>query len=339
MDNNNNFITGVLNGNPLPPQRGLFISKPASEWLEDAAKMPPMRMLCGELWHEYELCFLFADTNLGKSIFAVQIADAISRGQGQECFKVATQAQKVLYFDFELSARQFEMRYSSPFGLPYNFNPNFIRIEMNPDCSEVIDFETALFANIEAAINDSGAKVLIVDNITYLKTQSTDTAKEALPLMNMLIRLKRRYNLSIMALAHTPKRANGAPVTLNDLAGSRHLANFADSIFAIGHSNKGGDIRYIKQLKARSAEKAYNEDNVIVCQIEKPGDFLHFNHVSYDYEREHLAELGEEKQKELDKNIISLHTEDPKLSDREIARQLNTNHKRVGRVLRRNGLR
>jgi hypothetical protein len=48
---------------------------------------------------------LFADTNVGKSILAVQVADQISRGTYVDGrLKTESDAQKVVYFDFELTS-------------------------------------------------------------------------------------------------------------------------------------------------------------------------------------------------------------------------------------------
>ncbi len=67
---------------------------------------------CGELWFEGELCILFAERQLGKSILAVQIGQ---RDKRKVCpcllkFTLEAEKQKVVYFDFELSEKQFETR-------------------------------------------------------------------------------------------------------------------------------------------------------------------------------------------------------------------------------------
>ncbi|HEY9116085.1 MAG TPA: AAA family ATPase [Bacteroidales bacterium] len=119
--------------------KGLFKVKTANQWLDQAKKSPIPKMLFGELWHDSELCILFADTNLGKSILAVQIADSISKCKQIPGFKLEAMKQPVLYFDFELSAKQFEVRYSEKneaqmiFENHYSFDDNFIRIEINQD--------------------------------------------------------------------------------------------------------------------------------------------------------------------------------------------------------------
>ena len=328
----------ILNNEKTKDITPLLKIQSANAWINEAKSKPIPKMLFGEFWHEGELCILFADTNLGKSILAVQIATAISKGQSDNVFKVEAIKQRVLYFDFELSAKQFEKRYSENYNNHYVFDDNFFRIEINPDCTGVIDFDVALYSEIEQVITQQDARVLIVDNITYLNGQSMDNAKEALPLMNMLNGLKKKHGLSILVLAHTPKINQTLPITVNQLAGSKQLANFADSIFAIGLSQKASHLRYIKQIKARATEKIYDSDYVIVCEIEKDINFLRFKYTEFGQEREHLKLLSDTEQDQIDGQIVELYKENTSLSIRDIATQLGTNHTRVLRVLKKNGL-
>ena len=61
-----------------------------------------------------------------------------------------------------------------------------------------------------------------------------------------------------------------------------------------------------------------------------------FEFLDFSNEREHLKQPTENEQADLDASIISLKASEPHLADREIARQLNTNPVKVGRVLKRN---
>jgi RecA-family ATPase len=273
---------------------GLFDVKNGNEWIEQAKGRPVPKMLFSEFWHENELCILFADTNLGKSILAVQIADSISKGEAIQGFKLEAEAQKVLYFDFELSDKQFENRYSDKFENHYQWNERFLRVEIDPNAEfpENQTFEDYLNESLEKTIIQTGAKVLIIDNLTYLKNE-TEKAKDALPLMKHLKALKSKYRLSILVLAHTPKRDLTKPITRNDLSGSKMLINFIDSSFCIGESHSDKHLRYIKQIKERHTEKIYDSENVIVCQVHKPSNFLQFEFVGFGSEREHLKELTE----------------------------------------------
>lgn len=305
----------------------------ASETLRLASSKPIPKMLFSELWHEGEICILFADTNIGKSILSVQIADSISRGEPVRGFRLEAQQQVVLYFDFEMSMKQFEKRYSDNYTRHYDFNDRFLRIDINPNCTSFDDFEKTLFASMEKAIVIYNARVLIIDNLTWLKTETTESAKEALPLMKQLKDLKVKHGLSLLILAHTPKRSPYNPIGINDMAGSKHLANFADSIFAIGKSHKDGSLRYIKQIKARDTDVVYDSDNVILCEINKPFNFLGFDFVGFGNERDHLIIPSSNEPDQTEMLIMELRSSEPSISKYEIAKRLGINQMKVKRVL------
>lgn len=259
-------------------KRGIFIMKTAYEWALEASKRPNPRSLWHDLWFEDEVCCLFADTNLGKSIVAVQIAEEISK------------TEKVLYFDFELTDKQFQRRYTDDAtGEVYRFSDNFYRIELsNEACLE--DNIVMVLEQIELIARRSEAKILIIDNITWL-TSKSESGDAAAQLMSRLIQMKKRGGYSILVLAHTPKRNTNAPLTQNSLAGSKRIANFMDSIFALGTSKKDRpSARYIKQIKVRSCEMAYGEDNVIEGKIVKDDNFLHLQFTGNGTEADNLDE-------------------------------------------------
>lgn len=273
-------------------QNNCFKIKTVTTWIEEAKLRPVPKMLFSELWFENELCILFSDTNLGKSALAIQIANSISKGFNINGFKLEMSPQKVLYFDFELSDKQLEKRYSNNFQDHYEFNPNFLRAEINPEQDtppEFQTFEEFLCNSIEQTVIIENVKILIIDNLTYLKND-TEKAKDALQLMKMLNNLKRKYGLSILVLAHTPKRDATKPISKNDLSGSKMLMNFCDSCFAIGESFRENGLRYLKQIKQRNTEQIYDTHNVIICKIENPSNFLQFNFIGYENELEHLKQ-------------------------------------------------
>lgn len=274
---------------------GIFTVKTANRTIREAALRPNPDALWLTLWYEGEVCCLFSDSNLGKSIYAVQIATSIAK------------KQKVLYFDFELSDKQFQLRYSDEANNLNQFPDNLYRVEINRDSLDAVNFEEAVIGNIEQTAIKLGAKVLIIDNLTYLCVAS-EKGDAAGTLMFRLMALKRKYGLSMLILAHTPKRCLSNPITQNDLAGSKKLYNFFDSVFAIGKSAKNSSVRYIKQLKVRYGNYTYDADNVIVCVIEKVGTFLQFVDIGYAVEKEHLKEPSEKdstQEKETIKRMVA----------------------------------
>jgi hypothetical protein len=123
-----------------------------NEWIEYAKNNPIPLMLFGELWFEKEMAILFSDTNLGKSIVAVQIANSLSKGMSTANLTNQCPAQKVLYLDFELTSKQFENRYSTDFDDHYIFDDNFLRSELDLDKIRNIDseFEDELLKSLES---------------------------------------------------------------------------------------------------------------------------------------------------------------------------------------------
>lgn len=302
----------------VPSEIGMFTIKTANQTIMEAKQRPDPNALWLTLWYEGEVCCLFADSNLGKSIYAVQIAASIS------------EREKVLYFDFELSDKQFQLRYTDEDGNLHNFPCNLYRVEINRDALDIGNFEDAIISNIEEAALNTGAKILIIDNLTYLcvAAEKSDLAGS---LMMRLMSLKKKHGLSMLILAHTPKRPLTNPITQNDLAGSKKLYNFFDSVFAIGKSAKDNNLRYIKQLKVRYGNYTYDTDNVIVCSIEKVGAFLQFVHIGYAVERDHLREQSEGEEVALIEEAKSLREQG--LSIRDIASKLGMSKSTIQRKL------
>jgi hypothetical protein len=322
---------------------GLFTTLPANTWIEQAKSRPIPKMLFSEFWYEREVCILFSDTNLGKSILAVQIANSISKGKPIPGFKLEAKKQPVLYFDFELTEKQFQNRYSENYENAYKFDDNLLRVEINPDSEIPLGqtFEQYLYDSLETLIVERKIKILLIDNLTYLRTE-TEKAKDALPLMKELKSLKNKYHLSLLILAHTPKRDLSKPITRNDLQGSKMLINFCDSSFSIGESSTDKGVRYIKMIKARNTEIIYDSENVCVCNISKPSNFLQFEFLNFGSEIQHLKVVSEKEKEELESQIAGLLQSDPNITAYAIAKRLCKNENnfesfkvKVSRIVKR----
>ena len=300
---------------------GMFTIKTANRTLKDASLRPNPDPLYHELWYEGEVCCLFSDSNLGKSVYAVQIAEEIAV------------TQNVLLVDCELSDKQFQMRYSDAVTHALHpFPQGLFRAEINPMSLDVKDYEEKILSHIEEAMLKLSCKVAIIDNLTYL-CNSSDKGVDAGIFMMKLMNLKKKYGWSLLVIAHTPKRALSSPITQNDLAGSKKLYNFFDSVFAIGKSAKDSRLRYVKQLKVRAGEFRYDSDNVLVYEIEKTDGYVHFVFKEFASEYSHLREPDEKDNNTQDQNVKELL--DKGKSYREIAGILGISKSMVGKIATR----
>ena len=309
----------------------------AAQRIKDAQSQPDILPHADVLFQTNELTIFFGDTGKGKSIFAVSLANAISKGITFLELENKCEPLRVLYYDFELSDKQFEKRYTSEKGEPYVFNDNFF-ID-NIDLSGIdftdrkIPFDEHLIKKIRHDVKELAAKVLIIDNITFLSTFSAEDGQVAMRLMKLLKELKSEAGISIMVLAHTPKKFGLGGISLPDLAGSKHLSNFCDSVTALGVSKKDSNLRYIIQVKpSRTGEVKYDAQNIILCQIQKIDSFLTFTLEGYDKEQDHLNTSSKDAEAEMITKAKELHTTGK--TYREIADVLKVSKSTVGRWLK-----
>lgn len=299
---------------------GIFTVKSANQTALDASKQADPKDLFWGLLYQGEHCIMFGDSYAGKSLLAVQIASGISLNEA------------VLLFDFELSDKQFQLRYSDGNGDLYKFPDKFFRVSLDPDGLEVADnFEEMLIKSIEQAAKELKVTVLVIDNLTWLASEC-EKAEAAAKLMKALWALTRKHGWTILTIAHTPKRNMSNPLTQNDLAGSKRLFNFCDGCFAIGRSARDENERYLKQLKCRSSQIKYHGDNVLVCKIVKKNCFTYFEAAGYANEKELLKDNTLTEDERVLRDAV-YELADQGLSCQAIANQLAISKSRAWRIL------
>lgn len=92
------------------------------------------------------------------------------------------------------------------------FPVHFLRAEIDPASLEGVDMSEAVLQSIEIAAQ----RGIFIDNLTFI-CRDAEKAVTAAELMIRLARLKKMYDLTMVVIAHTPKRDSGFPLTQNDL--------------------------------------------------------------------------------------------------------------------------
>ena len=327
----------------------LFEVRPMNDWLRIAKRRGTIKSLFGPLWCENDLTIMFADTGVGKSLFAVQIAEAIVRGRSRlGPFETKVRPQRVLVLDFEMTHRQFHDRYTDGGPGPsanakrHDFAPGILRAEISWQAgvpAEYRSYTDFVLASIQECVSDRGVSVVIVDNISWLVPGGFGTPTAA-ALMRGLKLIKSELGISLLVLAHTVKRFDTKPITIDDLSGSKMLANFADNVFALGRSCYAPDIRYLKELKLRNSPIVHDESNVAVFRIVDSDAYPRFEFLRYEHEsaflrrrRDTLLELRPRvlTRPELVRSVTRLHAGG--LSIRTIADRLNVSRSAVARII------
>ena len=282
-----------------------------NDCLKAAKSLPPLVVLYPNIVLEGDLCIIFGQSGIGKTIFAMQVARDI-----------AAQGKRVLYADFEMTLRQLVLRYEVP-----DFPPTFFRAEMDRD--NLVD---DVLKGIEKAAVANLAEVVFIDNITAL-SQSLDKSSDAGSLMASLNTLKRKYNWTLVVLNHVPKMFSGSvPLSLSAIQGSAKLNQLIDDAVGLGQSVRDKSLVYVKQCKWRNGEVVLDADNVALYERAKNKDGnLCFTFRGYDTEAAHLETTGTSGREELKSRVRELSSQGMKQQD--IARECGITQSKVSRLL------
>ena len=259
--------------------------------MDEGEKEPEAKWMCGNLIKENEVEILFGDEGTGKSVLAFQIADAVSKGKplfsDDPDFANHCEPKLTIFYDFELESPELYSRYSFQ-KEKYNFDENLKRGSLDPD---FLDFENAdelIINEIQRDIEVMKPEFVVIDNMTYISSESQDPTI-ATKIMKKLLALQKKHRpLTILVIAHTPKRDLSQPIESRHLAGAKNLANFAKTIIGVGKSKKDQLKRYIKHVKCRNGIVVHDETNVIECVLLKEGTLLQYEYTDTGHENTHL---------------------------------------------------
>ncbi len=315
-----------------------FDVRAANDWVKGFENKRRPRRLLGEMVVEGEMTVLFGAQGTGKSLLAVQIAESVASGRDMPGFAAEARPAKVLFVDLELTNRQFAFRYipdeDDPDGVYFQFHKNMLRVpvDVHSDVPEGHkSFNEYLLKGIESIVREQKIKVVIIDSIGHLK-RSNDTARDILPMLQGLTRLRRSRDIAVVVVAPTRRKTNAKCAALEDLQSSNVIGNFADRVFAIGRGGSDGSVRYIKQLKSRSSEILYDTTHVPYYRIEKIGGcFLGFEPMGFASEAALTSDYRDSRDWALIDRMKKMHVEGKSI--REIAAELGKPKTNVHRML------
>ena len=303
-----------------PKRLGRLPYASGNKWIELGKKMLNPIYFFFRMILQFEINIIFSAANTGKSLLLVQIAEEIAK------------QEKVLIVDCELSTKQFQMRYTNlDTGATYIFPDNLLRAEIDPDLLDDVSLEDAIFDSVEQAAKD-GIKVICIDNLTFICTDA-EKAEVTIKFMRRLIKLKKKYGLTLIIVAHSPKRDASKPITRDDLSGSSKLMALIDNALAVGVSAKDSQVRYVKTVKFRDDEYPYPAEKVAVYRIEKQDCYTKFVYMGRDDEREHLKQKNQLTEMEDMQEFLDLQAKG--LSLRQISEETGVSKSNIHRKIKK----
>ena len=295
-----------------PVDGGGFHVERMNQCIDDAHQLPPLVSLYPDIVLEGDLCIIFGQSGIGKTIFAMQIARYI-----------AENGKRLLYVDCEMTPRQLGNRYETA-----NFPSTFLRAEMDREhpAEDVLK-------GIEEVAAVNHVEVVFIDNITALG-QSLDRSADAGTLMASLNTLKKKYNWTLVVLNHIPKMYSGnQPLSLSAMQGSAKINQLIDDAIGIAQSSIDSNLVYVKQCKWRNGELTMGADHVAIyerCKDEYGN--LGFVSRGFGIEQEHLSIENGNDREEIKSRVRELSAKG--MTQTAIAEQLYISQSKVSRLLK-----
>lgn len=240
----------------------------ANDYLADVKRTFEPEMLFDEFWREGELALMFGPSGSGKSILALQLADALARGTGFYGFRMPEWRRSVLYVDLRSTDAQF-MKRCSVFavgkfpGRAHKFPRGLFR-DRPPAGLDLCQW-------LRAYVRQHAPQVVIIDDLTAVKN-THDGTLETLRTMRRLRELRDELGISILVLtgSNEPKGI----VAETDLGRSQVLCTAADSVFALGRYYKTADDHYLIQTRAAGAVPFWTRQNAPTAKVIRTGSGL-----------------------------------------------------------------
>lgn len=307
----------------------LFQAKSLTDIVNDPKNQEKSLQVFGDYIRENELSIIFGDTNSCKSLLTGDIALSVicnhATWEGHKMSELPLGTQ-VLYYDLEMSERQVAERYQN-MDLPAD---SFVRISFTPTTYGQAELSDLYGDILERTDGFDKPVVLVLDNMQCFVQNVQNVASVGGFMDTLKNLLSIRKNLTIIVVGHCIKRNLSKPLTENDLAGSKIIANKADVIIGISKSCQGPDMRYVKMVKNRNRKRI---DGVAELEISNE-PYLHLELIGWGDEDEHLKKsktgrpgLADEQRK----LIIDLASQCK--SCREIAEIVNISKSTVNRVI------
>lgn len=280
-DNNadNNNIPELLKNNEKEPE----VVTLNQIGQQDVDELVP---LLGDYYYAGDIVFLFSITNKGKTLTGIQ--NAIELAQGIKTKIIPTDStppkQDVIYYNFEMRMAQIKKRY-------FSNDPN----ATYPDNLRIINSGYSI-KNVDDLLNDTAerAETLQHDTVIFYDTIKdvcpTFFSNEASRVINSLrniienVRVKKGIRLTFVLIGQTVKKNNWKSIEIEDLSGSFNQQGLADSVFALGPTRFGKNVRMLKMLKGRN--DGLHDEVDLVRIMDKP--YLHIEYLKSVDERDAL---------------------------------------------------
>ena len=212
------------------------------------------------LLYEKDILGIAGSTNVGKSVFSLQLSTCIAMGVPFMTFNIP-RPRKVMHVQFELKDEGFArlIKVTSQTILEqcpveaHRFEENCVFLS-----SGQRDLFTDKYDAIEANLRHTDVDVLVIDNLNTSVGVDVSKNEMAMEVLRKLINLKQKYNLAIIMVSHHKKIDIPAPIDISQMLGGSAYTNSLDFICQLANTKRADGVKVMKITKVRAHSKFHN---------------------------------------------------------------------------------
>ena len=239
--------------------------------------------ICDEILLENGTSSISGQSNVGKSILALQFAMCVAMGVPFLTFNVP-RPRRVLLVQFEMMdahmSNRIEKTAKAMLGqYPQHFEryKNNLRITSVEQIKIFTDQYQAIEGNLMAA--DPPYDVVVVDNLYSSGAANIAKNDELTQLMSRIDQLRKEYKCAFMMVSHHKKLEEKRPLEHSMVYGGSYFVNFLDNLIQVANTGRHNQLKVFKITKIRTENEFHEiplgiflqtEDDELYFQYKKP---------------------------------------------------------------------
>ena len=237
--------------------------------------------ICEEILLENGTSSISGQSNVGKSILALQFAMSVAMGVPFLTFNVP-RPRKVLLVQFEMMDAHMKTRVDKCMaGMMANYphKISLLRDNLKITSMENIKIFTDQYKAIEGNLMSGDFDVCVVDNL-YSSSGTQLHKNDALTqLMSRIDELRKEYQCAFMMISHHKKLEEKRPLEHSMVYGGSYFVNFLDNLVQVANTGRHNQLKVFKITKIRTENEFHEvplgiwlhaEDDQLYFQYRKP---------------------------------------------------------------------
>ena len=237
--------------------------------------------ICEEILLENGTSSISGQSNVGKSILALQFAMSVAMGVPFLTFDVP-RPRKVLLVQFEMMDAHMRTRVNKCMAGMLSQYPNkqsLLRDNLKITSMENIKIFTDQYKAIEGNLMSGDFDVCVVDNL-YSSSGTQLHKNDALTqLMSLIDELRKEYQCAFMMISHHKKLEEKRPLEHSMVYGGSYFVNFLDNLVQVANTGRHNQLKVFKITKIRTENEFHEvplgiwlhaDDDELYFQYRKP---------------------------------------------------------------------